>query len=348
LAKPPPPPVIWQRPRFPFVWLSLDESDNEPVRFWRYVLAFLRAIGNFGKDFWEIPVRQELIISNILADMVLDKLYTLPGTTVMVLDDYHLIHNEMIQSSLAYFIKYLPLHFRMMILSRTEPEFKFIRAYAGGQVLKLDVRDLSFDYGETTAFFKTKGFQLTDAALTAIRDYTEGWVAGLVVTALNLDRLGVFDSLSCSREYEHLVYTRYLNLIGRYDEALLLLNRLSNFAQKEERLGSRIEILGQIAISHQLKGDLNNAMTALDAALELGMEEDYIRTFVDQMEPMAELLAKYQIWRKQPEKDAKYQYAKNLLRVTRENNRMIREKLPAAHHPPLPEDYAFSRLSVKE
>ena len=145
----------------PFTWLSLDESDNDPVRFWRYILAAIKGLGDSGKNFWDIPVRQELIVSNIQADMMLDKLYTLPGKTVMVLDDFHLIDNEIIQSSLAYFLKYLPSHFRLMILSRNEPDLKVMCEWISGQVLKIGVRELSFSLRETTEFFKVKGYPLT-------------------------------------------------------------------------------------------------------------------------------------------------------------------------------------------
>ncbi|HBE79249.1 MAG TPA: hypothetical protein DDW65_15975, partial [Firmicutes bacterium] len=170
----------------PFAWLSLDESDNDPVRFWRYILASMRGVGSLSEAFWDVPVSLELIRSNIQADMVLDKLFMLPGDTVMVLDDYHLIDNEIIQSSLAYFIKYLPAHFRMMILSRKEPDLKVIREWMSGRVCKLGGRDLSFDLREIAEFFKVKGYPLTPEEISAIWNYTEGWAAGLVLAVLSM------------------------------------------------------------------------------------------------------------------------------------------------------------------
>ena len=165
---------------------------------------------------------------------------------------------------------------------------------------------------------------------------------------LNTDRLEVLDNLSSPREYEYLIFARYLNLIGQYDDALLLLGRLESFAQKEDRLGSRIEILCQIAITHQMNGDLANAMAALDATLELGIEDGYVRTFTDQLEPMAELLTKYISWKKKPGTDARYDYAKNLLRMVRENIRIFRAGLPADEEVPSVHDPDVPRLSVRE
>jgi LuxR family maltose regulon positive regulatory protein len=744
----------------PYVWLSVDESDNDPVRFWRYILAAIQGLGNFGKNYWEIPVKQELITSNIQADMLLDKLYTLPGKAVIVLDDYHLITNEIIHSSLTYFLKYLPSHFRMIILSRKEPEIKIIREYTNGQVCKLDFRDLAFDRREVGEFFKIRGYQLNSEEIAAVRDYTEGWAAGLVMTSLsmeeegdvhaairkfsgknrrvgqlfqdevfdrwpdrvkdflvriafldkfcgplceavtgladsteylkklaqgnsfifyldqenewfrfhhlfgdflqrrlaredqalrrelylkagewyrenglvreavevfikaeafkeafpllldtdfylsmvqngdfsawltwmgcipaeyyegevractgyswvlsmenrtdeakfwadkaqscfdrikdgitadekdfmaanvimvkaniailemdmeragyyykqagwlklyqpivigelnsgeasilktaysfrgrlkkfdelyallvselprlignfstylmvgmaecqyernnlqnayrtltqvmenilelgnpgaivpcvitlakikraegdiegaiqtiaegrkklagksktlwnyffdiftaglyidrhdataasewlNIDRIGLFDNLSYTREYEFLTFTRYLNLVGRYDDALLLLDRLNGFTRKEDRLGSRIEVLCQTAISHQLKGDSVNAMETLDEALALGIEDGYLRTFIDHLEPMAELLAKYKNWKKRTGTDARSNYAKKLFRLVQGNILAIKTKLPAVREVPSLTPLA-AHLSVRE
>ncbi|KLU60284.1 oxygen regulatory protein NreC [Peptococcaceae bacterium CEB3] len=42
-----------------------------------------------------------------------------------------------------------------------------------------------------------------------------------------------------------------------------------------------------------MKGNLSGALTALDWAFSLGVEEGYVRTFADEGEPMAALLEKY-------------------------------------------------------
>jgi LuxR family maltose regulon positive regulatory protein len=165
---------------------------------------------------------------------------------------------------------------------------------------------------------------------------------------LNIDHLGVFDGLSRSREYEHLTFTRYLNLIGRSDEALTLLVRMDQFARNEGRLGSRIEILCQTAISHQLQNDWASAMAALDEALKLGMEDGYVRTFIDQSEPMAELLNEYKKWKKKLGTDARYEYAKKLSRLNREQVRVFRTKLEAGDGVPPHPDLITERLSVRE
>ena len=123
---------------------------------------------------------------------------------------------------------------------------------------------------------------------------------------------------------------------------------MEHFAQKEDRLGSRIEILCRIAVTYQLKGDLADAMRALDTALALGIAEGYCRTFLDQLEPMVELLTKYMNWAKKSRTEARYDYAKKLLRLARENKRIFRSGLPDTNEVSLEPVGETPQLSVKE
>ncbi len=147
---------------------------------------------------------------------------------------------------------------------------------------------------------------------------------------LNTDRMGVYDRLSAPREFEYITYVRYLMLTNQLEDSLLLLNRLENFAQKEDRLGSRIEILCLSAIAYSRLGDSANAMLSLHKALGLGAPEGYVRTFADELEPMAGLLREYGIWSKQTKQSGCRQYAKALLSTTGETIRILR----AANHLP--------------
>lgn len=141
---------------------------------------------------------------------------------------------------------------------------------------------------------------------------------------IDIEGVGVFDSLSVSLEYKYIVYARYLMLINRLDESLLLLSRLEEFEKKENRLKSWIEILCLKAINHNLRGDTSEAMSTLDIALELGEEYGYSRTFIDEGETLAELLIKYRTWVKYKGEQKHAKYAKNLsLEIINQNKTIV-------------------------
>jgi LuxR family maltose regulon positive regulatory protein len=127
------------------------------------------------------------------------------------------------------------------------------------------------------------------------------WVAqGRVGEGLNWAEkqgLSVEDELSYLREFEHLTLARVLLAQNKTDhsdrslrEALGLLERLRHAAEAGERMGRAIEILVVQALAHQAHGDIPAALIPLERALTLAEPEGYVRMFVDEGPPMAQLL----------------------------------------------------------
>jgi LuxR family maltose regulon positive regulatory protein len=102
--------------------------------------------------------------------------------------------------------------------------------------------------------------------------------------------LSVEDELSYLREYEHITLVRALLAGGSVVEAAGFLDRLLQAAEAGCRTGSMIEILVLQALAYQKRGDLRAALVPLERALTLAEPEGYVRVFVDEGPPMAELL----------------------------------------------------------
>jgi LuxR family maltose regulon positive regulatory protein len=107
------------------------------------------------------------------------------------------------------------------------------------------------------------------------------------------------DAPSYLREFEHVMLARVL--IARYksdretgsiQEAISLLERLLQAAEAGGRMGSVIEILALLTLAHAAQGNLPPALVSLERALALAEPEGYVRLFVDEGEPMAELLTR--------------------------------------------------------
>ncbi len=77
---------------------------------------------------------------------------------------------------------------------------------------------------------------------------------------------------------------------GRPTESLGVLEPLLAAAEAGGRHGDMVEILALIALAQAGDGENEEAMTALQKALELGESEGYTRTFIDNGEAMASLL----------------------------------------------------------
>jgi LuxR family maltose regulon positive regulatory protein len=102
--------------------------------------------------------------------------------------------------------------------------------------------------------------------------------------------LKIDDDFSYLRDEEYLTLARVFLAQGKHDTALMLLERLHSSAETIGRMGSLIEILVLHALTLQAKGDLPHALATLEQAFSLAEPEGYVRTFVDEGEPMARLL----------------------------------------------------------
>jgi LuxR family maltose regulon positive regulatory protein len=109
--------------------------------------------------------------------------------------------------------------------------------------------------------------------------------------------LSVDDVPSYLREFEHVTLARVLIAryqndpkVGSVHEAFALLERLLQAAEEGKRMGSVIEILALLALAHAAQGDIPPALVSLERALTLAEPEGFVRIFLDEGKPMAELL----------------------------------------------------------
>jgi LuxR family maltose regulon positive regulatory protein len=110
--------------------------------------------------------------------------------------------------------------------------------------------------------------------------------------ASDLERAsGVSDVPRPTRESERISLARLLIAREDYDEALQLLDRLSETAQAADRRGNAIEILMLQALALRARNEKIWAMDVMGQALALGEPEGYVRTFVDEGPAMVVLLS---------------------------------------------------------
>lgn len=105
------------------------------------------------------------------------------------------------------------------------------------------------------------------------------------------------DDLSYLHEFEHITLAKVLiahyKVDGEYQsihKAKGLLERLLKASEEGGRTGSFIEILILQALAYHAQGDMSSALKSLERALVLAEPEGYVRIFVDEGVPMAQLL----------------------------------------------------------
>ncbi|HEY6073765.1 MAG TPA: tetratricopeptide repeat protein, partial [Anaerolineales bacterium] len=104
--------------------------------------------------------------------------------------------------------------------------------------------------------------------------------------------LGPQDDIPVPREGEVLYLIRVLIGLGKFDEALNLVGRMIAPVEASQRYGILIELLVLKALALHGKGETVSALEALTRAIQLAEPEGYVRIFIDEGAPVAQLLEK--------------------------------------------------------
>lgn len=169
-------------------WVSLDEDDNDPSRFWSYVIAALQELGAGTPTSLFFPPRPRRArrIEAVLTPLVND-LSALPENSILVLDDYHLVENPEIHTGFTFLLDHLPRALHLVILTRMDPPLPLPRLRARGQLLELRTSDLRFTAEEAATFLnRAMDLRLTPEQIASLETRTEGWIAGLQLAALSM------------------------------------------------------------------------------------------------------------------------------------------------------------------
>jgi LuxR family maltose regulon positive regulatory protein len=170
------------------VWFSVDSGDNDPVRFWDYVIAAIQTaypdIGEQTLTLLHEP--QPLPVETILSTLI-NELSALPDVLALVLDDYHVIDSPSIHEGLAFLVEHLPTQLRLVMTTRTDPPLPLARMRVRNQLLELRSDDLRFSPSQIATFFTdVMGLTLTSDEVAVLDKRVEGWIAGLQLAGLAL------------------------------------------------------------------------------------------------------------------------------------------------------------------
>lgn len=176
----------------PVAWLSLDEDDASLPRFLSYLVAALQRISvEVGEGVLAAfrspqPPPLDVILTALINDL---NRHSAPFT--LVLDDYHRVDARAVDEALTFLLNHAPAHCHLLIATREDPALPLARWRARGQLTELRAADVRFEPGEAADFLnRAMGLSLSAEDIAVLDERTEGWVAGLQLAALSLQREG--------------------------------------------------------------------------------------------------------------------------------------------------------------
>jgi LuxR family maltose regulon positive regulatory protein len=193
----------------PVAWVWLDAGDNDPHRFWRYLITACQTFqANLGQTALALLATSPPPLQAALT-LFLNDLSHLPHRAVspdrpsgggaasapllgqrraiLVLEDYHVITSPEVHQTVTYLVDHLPTALHVLLLSRGDPPFPLAHLRASGDLTELHAHDLRFSPQETQTFLQQAlPFALSEEVIASLEARMEGWVAGLRLLTLAL------------------------------------------------------------------------------------------------------------------------------------------------------------------
>jgi LuxR family maltose regulon positive regulatory protein len=194
----------------PAAWLSLDASDSDPRRFFRYLVAALQACGaETGRG--ALSRLEEAALpqpDNLVAELI-NNLASGKTPFVLVLDDYHLVQDEWVHQAVAFLAEHQPPEMHLVLVTRVDPPLPLARLRGRGQITEIRNTDLRFSTSEAADFLNcVMKLDLQSSDVCTLETRTEGWIAGLQMAAISMqghqqarDRTAFIDAFSGTNRF---------------------------------------------------------------------------------------------------------------------------------------------------
>ncbi len=230
----------------PAAWLSLDPADDDPGRFFTYLIATLQQVDtNVGREIEGVLRAGQLPPGNVISTTLLNDLLKWENRCLLILDDFQVIQDHIILEILEQLVTNLPPALHLILITREDPSLPLARLRANNQLTEIRATDLRFADREADQFLnELLGLSLSRSDVAALEDRTEGWIVGLQLAGLSLhgrtDSAKFIANLSGSHRF----------ILSYLTEEVL--NRQPADIQR---------FLLQTSILDRLNGDLCNAIT---------------------------------------------------------------------------------------
>ncbi|NDJ53814.1 MAG: hypothetical protein GYB68_12135 [Chloroflexi bacterium] len=173
----------------PVAWFSIDVADDDPGRFFTYLIAALRQISeSIGSDIDGILRSGQLPPTDVITTTLSNDLLDLDALFVLILDDFHLIQDRDILTVFEFLLANWPPSLHLVLVTREDPPLPLARLRANNQLTEIRAADLRFATSDIEQFLnQTMSVPLSDTDVATLEEKTEGWIAGLQLATLALE-----------------------------------------------------------------------------------------------------------------------------------------------------------------
>jgi LuxR family transcriptional regulator, maltose regulon positive regulatory protein len=174
--------------QFQVAWLSLDSADDDPGRFFAYLLASLQTVNeHIGHEIAGTLRAGQLPPAEVISTILINDILEFEREFFLVLDDFHLLQEGFILAFLETLLANLPPGLRLILITREDPPLPLAQLRANNCLTEIRAKDLRFKKEDIERFLReVMGLSISPSDINILEDKTEGWIAGLQLAGLSL------------------------------------------------------------------------------------------------------------------------------------------------------------------
>jgi LuxR family transcriptional regulator, maltose regulon positive regulatory protein len=168
----------------PFAWVSIDGRDNDPVVLLRHLAAALDSIDPIETGLLEGLGSHEPSVWSSVMPRLAAHLASRESPFVLVLDDVDLLESDDAIGIISTLIENLSPRSIVALAGRRQPKLPVASLRVGGPLLEFGPYELALSRREGEMLLRACAVDLDEDAMVDLLERTEGWSAGIFLTAL--------------------------------------------------------------------------------------------------------------------------------------------------------------------
>lgn len=178
----------------PVAWITLEDEDDRSALFWTYVVEGLRRAGVRLTPELAPPLYPATADRSFLTRLAA-VLSEQPTPVVLILDGVSNLTGQEWATGLEYVLRHTNRLLQLVLIGRWDPPLPLHRYRLAGWLNEVRGEELAFTGGEAATLLSLHGVELSGSALASLLEHTEGWAAGLRLSAMALEGCRDADSL---------------------------------------------------------------------------------------------------------------------------------------------------------
>ncbi len=165
-------------------WVTVERGERDAQQFW---LSLIDALADAAGDEVVERVSPAPSFAGVaVVERLQAQLERLEEPLELVIDDLHELGSGEALAWLELLLARVPAQLRVLLATREEAALGLHRLRVAGELTELRGPDLRFSLEETRSLLRASGIRLSDMAVAALQERTEGWPAGVRLAAISL------------------------------------------------------------------------------------------------------------------------------------------------------------------